>query len=166
MIRALDSLGREVVLPRPPSRIVSLVPSITETLFELGLGPEIVGVTDYCVHPQSGVRAKARVGGTKNPRLDAIVALEPDLVIANREENRRRDVERLEARRLQVFVTDARDVEMAASEIEAYGGLAGCASGAQALAARLRDALASARRAVSSASECTPSPCVAIARRE
>jgi ABC-type Fe3+-hydroxamate transport system substrate-binding protein len=143
--RFVDSIGRELELARTPQRIVSLVPSITETLFELGLADAVVGVTDYCVHPADGVRSKPKLGGTKNPGLAALRALQPELVIANREENRRRDVERLEASGLPVFVTDARDVEGAIAEIEAFGTLAGRELQAGALAGRLRGALESAR---------------------
>lgn len=94
----------------PPQRIVSLVPSLTEALFALGLGERVVGVTDWCVHPAERVAALPKVGGTKNPDLAAIRALAPDLVIANQEENRRRDVERLEAAGIHVWVTYPRTV--------------------------------------------------------
>jgi ABC-type Fe3+-hydroxamate transport system substrate-binding protein len=89
---------------------VSLVPSLTESLFELGLGERVVGVTEWCVHPKEAVAALPKVGGTKNPDLAAISSLAPDLVIANQEENRRRDVERLEAAGLRVWVSYPRTV--------------------------------------------------------
>ena len=92
----------------PPERIVSLVPSLTEALFALGLGDRVVGVTEWCVHPADGVRGVPKVGGTKTPDRAAIEELAPDLVIANHEENRRRDVERLEAAGLRVWVTNPR----------------------------------------------------------
>ncbi len=76
-------------------RIVSLCPSLTELVFDLGRGPDLVGVTRYCVHPAEGVAAVEKVGGTKDPDLDRILALEPDLVLLNREENRREDAEAL-----------------------------------------------------------------------
>ena len=141
----VDSLGRELRLTGTPHRIVSLVPSITETLFSLGLGPSIAGVTDYCVHPAEGVREKPRLGGTKNPRLDELLELAPDLVIANREENRRRDVERLAAAGVPVFVTDARDVEAAIRELEVFGELTTRAREARSIAEGLREALRVAR---------------------
>jgi ABC-type Fe3+-hydroxamate transport system substrate-binding protein len=97
-------------IPRRPERIVSLVPSLTEALFALGLGGRVVGVTDWCVHPSDGVAKLPKLGGTKNPDLEALRALRPDLVIANREENRRRDVERLEAAGIRVWVTYPRTV--------------------------------------------------------
>lgn len=96
--------------PGEPRRIVSLVPSLTEALFVLGLGERVVGVTDWCVHPAQAVAPLPKLGGTKNPDLSAIVALRPDLVIANREENRRQDVERLRAAGFAVWVTYPRTV--------------------------------------------------------
>ena len=93
-----------------PRRIVSLVPSLTEALFALGLGERVVGVTEWCVHPAAGVAPLAKVGGTKNPDIDSILALRPELVIANREENRRSDVEILEAAGIRVWVTHPKTV--------------------------------------------------------
>ena len=96
-------------------RIVSLVPSLTEALFALGLGSRVVGVTDWCIHPADAVAPLPKVGGTKNPDVAAILALGPDLVIANREENRRRDVEKLEAAGIPVWVTYPRTVREGAA---------------------------------------------------
>ncbi len=94
-----------------PKRIVSLVPSMTETLFDLDLGHLIVGRTDYCIRPTDKVGNIAAIGGTKNPRVEDIIALTPDLVIANREENRREDVEALEAAGIPVWVTFPQTVQ-------------------------------------------------------
>ncbi len=91
-------------------RIVSLVPSLTEALFELGLGPRVVGVTDWCIHPADAVAELPKVGGTKNPSIARILELRPDLVIANQEENRERDVERLRDAGVPVWVTYPRTV--------------------------------------------------------
>lgn len=98
-----------------PGRVVSLVPSLTEAVFALGLGERVVGVTDWCVHPKEGVAALPKVGGTKDTDVDAVVALAPDLVIANHEENTRRVVERLEAHGLRVWVTYPRTVRQGAA---------------------------------------------------
>ncbi|MEC7231836.1 MAG: helical backbone metal receptor, partial [Planctomycetota bacterium] len=87
------------------ARYVSLVPSLTETLFELGVGEAVVGATKFCVHPRPAVDAVPRVGGTKDPRVDRILALSPTLVLVNQEENRLEDVERLRAAGLEVHVT-------------------------------------------------------------
>jgi ABC-type Fe3+-hydroxamate transport system substrate-binding protein len=107
-----------------PRRIVSLVPSLTEALFALGLGDRVVGVTDWCVHPARALARLPRVGGTKTPDLVAILELEPDLVIANQEENRRVHVEKLRAAGLRVWVTYPRSVREGAcvlGELAALG---------------------------------------------
>src|SRR5579859_5179268 len=80
-----------------PQRVVSLVPSITESLFDLNIGSRVVGVTDYCTRPAELVRQLPNVGGTKNPDIQTIVALRPDLVIMDREENRKAYAEALAA---------------------------------------------------------------------
>jgi hypothetical protein len=87
-----------VAAAESPRRIVSLVPSMTESVCRLGAADRLVGVTRYCVEPADELRAVARVGGTKNPKLEAIAALEPDLVLVNTEENRSEDVAWLRAR--------------------------------------------------------------------
>lgn len=88
-----------------PQRVVSLVPSLTESMFDLGLGSALVGITDYCVHPAAKLGHLPRLGGTKNPRVDDILALKPDLVLANQEENPRAVVESLQAAGIAVWVT-------------------------------------------------------------
>ncbi len=93
------------------ARVVSLVPSITETLIELGLGERLVGRTRFCVHPAAAVEALPTVGGTKTPDLDAIRDLTPDLVLACREENRREDVEALEDAGIAVHLIDPRTLD-------------------------------------------------------
>src|SRR5687768_4543344 len=94
----------------PPETVVSLVPSVTESLFELGMGRRVTGVTDYCTRPAGAVHYLTRVGGTKTPDVGRIIELKPDLVIANHEENRRKDVEALVESGLQVWVTYPRTV--------------------------------------------------------
>jgi hypothetical protein len=97
----------------PPRRVVSLVPSMTESLFELGLGAALVGVTDYCRPPGDAGRRLPRVGGTRDPDIEAVGQLNPDLVLANQEENRREAVQALEALGLKVWVTFPRSVQQA-----------------------------------------------------
>lgn len=108
-----DALGRVLRVPRTPLRIVSLVPSQTELLFALGCGARTVAVSDYCIHPEEGVAALPRVGGQKDPDLAVLRALAPDLVVGNKEENLRRDVERLDAAGIPVYVTDVRTLAQA-----------------------------------------------------
>lgn len=97
--------------PHPPKRVVSLVPSITESMFTLGFGERVVGITDYCVHPSEALANLPRIGGTKNPRVEDILSLQPELVIANMEENTPQTVEALEAEGVQVWVTFPKTVQ-------------------------------------------------------
>lgn len=106
----VDTLGRVVRIPYAPQRLVSLVPSITEVLFSFGWGPQVVGITDYCTEPATGVAGKRTIGGTKNPDLAAILALQPQLVFAVAEENRPQDVEQLAAAGVPVYVFEPRTV--------------------------------------------------------
>ena len=107
-----DDLGAEVPLDGPARRVVSLVPSLSETLAPLGV---LVGATDWCTHPVDlDVR---RVRGTKNPDRAAILDLAPDLVVANKEENRELDVRRLRAAGVPVWVTDISTVPQSLAAI-------------------------------------------------
>ncbi len=96
---------------RPPERVVSLVPSLTDSLFDLGADRYLVGVTDFCRPPAEAEGRLERVGGTRTPDIDAIVRLKPELVLANQEENSREAVESLEAAGLKVWVTFPRSVD-------------------------------------------------------
>ncbi len=97
----------------PPRRVVSLVPSITESLFDLDLGSRVIGITDYCRHPADRLAALPRLGGTKNPDIERILALEPDLVMLNREENRLEDAQALRAAGIPVWATHPTTVQAA-----------------------------------------------------
>ncbi len=114
-----DDLGHPVELPRPPRRVVSLVPSLTEAL-AVTVPERLVGATDWCTHP-AGLEV-ARVRGTKNPDRAAIAALEPDLVVCNREENRRLDVDRLRAAGVPVWVTVIESVDEALASMRRLFG--------------------------------------------
>jgi ABC-type Fe3+-hydroxamate transport system substrate-binding protein len=129
-----DDMGFRVELERPPTRIVSLVPSWTETLFALGLDSEVVGITRFCVEPAESVASIPKVGGTKNPDVDVIAKLEPELVIANAEENRREDIEKIREAGIAVFTTYPRTVPGAVESILRMGRALGREAGAAALA--------------------------------
>jgi ABC-type hemin transport system substrate-binding protein len=103
-------------------RVVSLVPSLTELVYHLGRGAWLVGRTRFCDQPPE-VAAVPAVGGTKDPDVATVIALRPDLVIANREENRREDVEALTAAGLRVLVTDPNSVADACAMVRELGGL-------------------------------------------
>jgi ABC-type hemin transport system substrate-binding protein len=127
----VDDLQHSVSLSVLPRRIVSLVPSITETLFALGAGERVVGVTDYCTHPPEGVARVTKVGGTKNPHRETILRLAPDLVILNDEENRREDFRWLAEHDLPLYVTAPRTVADGIAMIDKLGRLLGCQSQSQ-----------------------------------
>jgi ABC-type Fe3+-hydroxamate transport system substrate-binding protein len=124
-LQVADELGFRVELERPPGRIVSLVPSWTETLFAFGLKQRIVGVTRFCIAPPA-TAAVSKVGGTKNPSIEAIVALTPDIVIANAEENRREDIEQLRGLGIAVFTTYPRKIASAVESIMKLGTVLDC----------------------------------------
>jgi ABC-type Fe3+-hydroxamate transport system substrate-binding protein len=105
-----------------PKRIVSLVPSQTELLFDLGLGEETVGITKFCIHPEEWFRSKTRVGGTKTINIDKITALQPDLIIANKEENVKEQIEALSGT-APVWVSDIQNLEDALNMIQTIGRL-------------------------------------------
>lgn len=117
----VDDLGQPVRVIGPPQRIVCLVPNLSEALWYWGVAPRMVGVTDWCVSPPDGFDHCRRVRGTKNPDVEAIAALDPDLVIVNVDENREVDVERLRANGLAVYVTAAIDVQTAAESLGRLG---------------------------------------------
>jgi len=134
--------------PRPlPARLVSLVPSLTEALFSLGLGERLVAVTEWCVHPADAVAPLPRVGGTKNPDLAAIRTLAPDLVIANHEENKRQDVERLGALGIPVWVTYPRTVADGAALLRELAEAGGARAALDAIVAPVERAVSQAEAA-------------------
>jgi ABC-type Fe3+-hydroxamate transport system substrate-binding protein len=122
MLSFTDQLGRVVLLPSYPNRIISLVPSQTELLFDLGLHDEVVGITKFCVHPQQWFNKKIKVGGTKNINLVTIHSLRPDLVIANKEENTKEQVEAL-VKQYPVWISNVHDLETALQMIVMIGEL-------------------------------------------
>ena len=111
------------------TRIVSLVPSQTELLYDLGLDEEVIGITKFCVHPNVWHKTKTRLGGTKNLKINIIQKLKPDLIIANKEENTREQIEQL-AKTFDVFVTNVRNINDALKMIKNVGMLTGQASSA------------------------------------
>ena len=122
----------------PPRRIVSLVPSLTELLASLGLDEETVGLTRFCMHPAGWKERKTIVGGTKNVRVDRVRGLAPDLVIANREENVREDVEAI-AHFAPVLLTDIATVDDALHSIREIGAATHRRPQADALAVTLAE---------------------------
>jgi ABC-type Fe3+-hydroxamate transport system substrate-binding protein len=144
----VDARGRSFSpLPRP-SRVVSLVPSLTELLFDLGLShKEVVGRTKFCIHPREVVRTVSMVGGTKTVDVKKLKALRPDLVIANIDENERATVEEIETANpaIPVFVTHPENIDAALTLIHDLGCLFQAQSPAAALQRRLGSILQTVR---------------------
>lgn len=125
----------------PPRRIVSLVPSQTELLAHLGLEKEVAGITKFCVHPEAWYRSKPRIGGTKQLHLDRIRALEPDLIIGNKEENTREEVLAL-ANDFPVWISEVKNLADAYAMITQIGRLTYRAAAADQLNQNIRKAFA------------------------
>ncbi len=119
-----DMLGREVVISYPPKRIISLVPSQTELLYDLGLEEEVTGITKFCVHPEKWFRSKTRIGGTKKLNIEEIRELQPDLILANKEENERAQIEEL-AKDFPVWISDIKNLTEAKRMVQEVGALVG-----------------------------------------
>ena len=132
-MRIRDDLGDELVFEEHPRRIVSLVPSVSETIIDLGAGDRLVGITKYCVHPTTVVESIDKVGGTKGFSFEKIDAVEPDLILANKEENRKHHIDQLREK-YPVFVTYPRTVEDAVKMILDLGNLTGKSSRASEVA--------------------------------
>jgi ABC-type Fe3+-hydroxamate transport system substrate-binding protein len=120
----IDQLNRKVEIKEFPKRIISLVPSQTELLFDLGVGENVVGVTKYCIHPKEKIKKIAKIGGTKDFDIDKIIALKPDLIIANKEENYKEGIEQLE-QKFPVWISDINDLNSSLEMILEVGKLVG-----------------------------------------
>ena len=135
-----DASGTLVAVPARPTRIVSLIPSVTELLFALGLDDRIAGVTVFCTEPRDRVARMPKVGREKDPDLSRIRALAPDLVIANMEENRRDVVDALRAEGVPVWVTFPRTVVEGIGLVRELGSLTEAEAAAATLARSLEAA--------------------------
>ncbi len=117
-----DQLGNHITINYPPKRIVSLVPSQTELLFDLGLDEEVIGLTKFCIHPIEKFAAKQKVGGTKNLKIEIIRELKPDLIIGNKEENSKADIQLLQ-QEFPVWMSDIYNLQDALQTIADIGAL-------------------------------------------
>jgi iron complex transport system substrate-binding protein len=133
-----DDIGREVSIDKVPQRIVSHVPSITETLFALGLGDRVVGVSDYCNYPEEA-KLKPSIGNYFNPSLEPIVALEPDLVLTD---GHSESIKGLEPLGITFFVIDPKDIDGILKDIELLGKITGTEKEARALVSGMNSSLA------------------------
>lgn len=138
MAKYRDQLNRVIILPAKPKRIVSVVPSQTELLFYLGLDAEIAGITKFCIHPGEKVKSITKIGGTKQLDVGLIKSLQPDLIIANKEENERSQIEDL-MDVCPVWISDIHDLETALSMIQSVGEIVGKKQAADGLNSEIRD---------------------------
>ncbi len=142
-----DMLGREVTLAGPPTRIVSLVPSVTESAFALGGEARIVGVSDFCDWPPAA-RAKPRVGGMVNPSLETLVALKPDLVVGTDEGNREETFVQLQRLGIPVYIVHAHRISEMYDLIARVGALTGRQDAVGPLVTRIKRRIDAVRAAV------------------
>jgi len=119
-----DQMSHQVTLSAPPKRIISLVPSQTELLYDLGLEEEVVGITKFCIHPEKWFRHKTRVGGTKQYDFDKIESLQPDLIIGNKEENDEEQIRLLQSK-YPVWMSDIHNLHEALEMIRGISDLTG-----------------------------------------
>lgn len=135
-----DQMNRSVNIPEYPQRIVSLVPSQTELLVDLGLENRLVGLTKFCVHPKGLKKQKTIIGGTKNFHFDKIDALQPDLIIGNKEENYEEGIEHL-AKKYPVWMSDIYTLEDAYSMMLGIGEITGAIDSASDIVSKIRNDL-------------------------
>lgn len=119
-MRFIDQLNREFTLNEKPKRIISLVPSQTELLTDLGLEENIVGITHFCIHPNRIKKSKTKVGGTKNIHIDKVKELKPDIILCNKEENTQEIVQKLE-NEFPIHVSNIENLKQNHEMIEQYG---------------------------------------------
>lgn len=142
----VDDLGRKIYLAKPPARIISLAPSMTEILFAIGLNQEIVGVTQFCDYPSEAL-AKPKVGYV-HPNLESIVALQPDLILAPREFLRVDIMSKLEQLKIPTFVLEAKTIDDIPSHIQTIGRMLERSPAADRVALDLRRQIAETRKKV------------------
>lgn len=137
----VDQMGREIHVPLEPKRIITLVPSQTELLFDLGLSDEVIGITKFCIHPAAWFRVKQRVGGTKQLNIELIRSLNPDFIIGNKEENTKEDIEALE-KEFPVWMSDISTFDDALNMIDVLGDIVNRKDEAELLVEEITEAFA------------------------
>jgi ABC-type Fe3+-hydroxamate transport system substrate-binding protein len=142
-MRCIDQIGNALELNTVPRRVISLVPSQSELLWDLGLGQQLVGITKFCVHPNEMFRSVERVGGTKELNLEKIRQLKPDLIIGNKEENERSQIEIL-SKEFNVWMSDIYNFEDALNMVSSLGTILG----REQIAGELREKISRALMAV------------------
>lgn len=138
MLSFTDQMDRIIHCSQSPKRIISLVPSQTELLFDLGAGEKVVGITKFCIHPAEWFRTKTRVGGTKQLDFEKIKILNPDLIIGNKEENEKMQIEAL-MHHYPVWMSDIKDLNDAMNMIKEVGNIINEKDKAQALVETIKN---------------------------
>jgi ABC-type Fe3+-hydroxamate transport system substrate-binding protein len=144
-----DQLNKKIILEKKPVRIISLVPSQTELLYDLGLADEVAGITKFCVHPDEWFRSKTRVGGTKNIHISKVEELQPDLIIANKEENLPEQVAALE-KIAPVWTSNISTVDDALQMIRSIGEITARKQAADLVIEKIRTSMAGIRQKTAS----------------
>jgi ABC-type Fe3+-hydroxamate transport system substrate-binding protein len=140
----IDQIGNTVHLPKVPRRIISLVPSQSEYLWDLGLKEELIGITKFCIHPADLFKKKTKVGGTKTIDIAKIRELKPDLIIGNKEENSQEQIALL-SKEFDVWMSDVKDLEGAYRMMMQLGQITDRQAHAEAMVAEIRDSVASVK---------------------
>ncbi|MEL6989841.1 MAG: helical backbone metal receptor, partial [Bacteroidota bacterium] len=120
----IDQIGHSISLKEFPSRIISLVPSQTEYLHYLGLEKEVLGITKFCIHPHDWFKTKTRIGGTKTVDIEKIRSLNPDLILANKEENTQEIIQSLQAE-FNTWTSDVIEIKDALEMLLSVGKMTG-----------------------------------------
>lgn len=139
-MQRIDGIRKQIVVNDAPKKIISLVPSQTEFMFDLGLDNEIIGITNYCIHPQNKVVQKIKIGGTKRVDIAKIRALQPDIIFANKEENEKQDIELL-SKEFLVYTSDVVTIEDAYQMMLDIGALCNKEDAAHAWVKRIQMSL-------------------------
>jgi iron complex transport system substrate-binding protein len=134
----IDDLGRQVVINKPILRVVSLAPSLTESIFAVGAGDKLVGVTTYCNYPEAA-KSKEKVGDTQTPNIERIVALKPDIVFVSTASQLEAFMRTLDQQGIAVYVMDAKSIGEVFDDLRTLGGLLGTEDSANALVAGLEE---------------------------
>jgi len=156
-----DAVNRQVSIPNSPQRIVSLVPSVTEILFKLGLEQRIVAVTDFCTYPEAALKLP-KVGGYADPSLESILIHKPDLVIAAADMNRPALVRRLELMEIPVYVVHPQTVEATLATIEKIGAITGSKKPGKLLVASIKKRIQKVQRQIADLKPPTTLGCVML----
>src|SRR5882672_10527980 len=134
----IDQLHRKLNISSPPKKIISLVPSQSELLWDLGLRDELIGITKFCIHPKEMFRSKTRVGGTKQIHFEKIKELKPDLIIGNKEENEKEQIEEL-MQHYPVWMSDIHNLDEALQMIASIGEMTNKKTRADEITKRIRE---------------------------